>query len=250
VRRFETPVRRAAQRAEGLAGERIEAVEARGKHLLIRFSGGRALRTHLRMSGSWHLYRPGEPWRRPRRGARAVITTDEAVAVCFHAPEVEVLDGGAAARGGRAALLGPDLLDPEVDLSEVVERWRTRPDQPVGVTVMRQTLAAGIGNVYKSEVLFLSGVDPFTPTGSLDEETLREIAEIARREMLRNLSGGPRRTRPGPGSPLWVYGRSGRPCLRCGTTVRMRRQGPDGRSTYFCPTCQRESGTRRPEPEG
>jgi endonuclease-8 len=243
VRRFWTPVVAAARDGRGLEGQTVRSIEAVGKHLLIRFSGGRALRTHLRMAGSWHLYRPGERWRKPRRRARAVLETDDAVAVCFDAPEVEILTGGAAERGGRAAHLGPDLLDPSVDLDEVAERWRHRPHLPVGVALLRQSLAAGIGNVYKSEVLFLCGVDPFVRVGTLDVSTLRELAVVARREMRRNLVGGPRRTRRGPGSRLWVYGRSGRPCLRCGTPVRMRRQGEDGRSTYFCPSCQPRAPT-------
>lgn len=236
---FRSAVSLAARRGQGLEGTRIEAVEAVGKHLLVRFSDGRTLRTHLRMTGSWHLYRPGERWQKPERLARVVIETENAVAVCFNAPEVEVLTGAAAEHGGAAGEVGPDILDPEVDLGEVVAAWRSRPDHPVGVTLMRQHLASGIGNVYKSEVLFLCGVDPFAPTGTLRDEVLLEVARVARREMSANLGPGLRTTRPGrSGSRYWVYKRSGRPCLRCGTRVRMRRQGSDARSTYYCPRCQ------------
>lgn len=243
VRAFSTSVSGAAARARDLEGETIDAVEALGKHLLVRFSDGRTLRTHLGMPGSWHLYRPGEAWQKPRHRARVVIETDEAVAVCFDAPEVEILTGGAAELGGRAAKLGPDLVAPDVDLEEVVARWRSRPELPVGVTLLRQRLAAGIGNVYKSEVLFLCGVDPFTRIGRLPADVLLELATVAHREMRRNLASGPRRTRAGPGSPVWVYGRSGRPCFRCRTPVEMRRQGEEGRSTYYCPRCQAPGAT-------
>ena len=242
VRRFETPVPRVARASRGLEGSRIESVEARGKHLLVRFGDGRTPRTHLRMTGSWHLYRPGERWKKPARRAWVVIETPDAVAVCFSAPEVEMLTGGAARRGGAAARVGPDLLAPHLDLDAVVARWRTRPELPIGVAVMRQRLAAGIGNVYKSEVLFLCRVDPFARVGDLPAERLRAVAGVARRELGRNLGPGPRRTRHAlDGGRYWVYGRSGRACRRCGETVRMRRQGQDARSTYFCPRCQGSS---------
>lgn len=221
-----------------LVGSRIDDVRAAGKHLLVRFDDGRTLRTHMRMTGSWHLYRPGEPWRKPERGARVVLETAERVAVCFHAPEVELLPPGAEARSA-VGRLGPDLLADDTDPADIAARWGSRADLPIGVAVMRQQLAAGIGNVYKSETLFLCGIDPFRRVGDLGEDALLRIARTARRLMRANLDGrAPRTTRPGPGGRLWVYGRSGRRCYRCGTVIRMRRQGEDGRSTYFCGTCQ------------
>jgi len=202
------------------------------------------------MTGSWHLYRPGERWRKPERRARVVVGTDRAVAVCFSAPEVVLLAGAAAARGGRTAALGPDLLDEATDLTDVVRAWRSRPELPIGVAVMRQHLAAGIGNVYKSELLFLCRVDPFARTDDLDDRTLRQIADTARREMRRNLGPGPRTTRRATrGGRHWVYGRAGKPCYECGTRIRMRRQGDDGRSTYYCPACQEASERRPPQVE-
>lgn len=221
-----------------LAGRRIDDVRAAGKHLLMRFDDGRTLRTHMRMAGSWHLYRPGEPWQKPERGARVVLETAERVAVCFHAPEVELLPPGGEARSA-AGRLGPDLLAHDASIEDIAAAWASRPDLPIGVAVMRQHLAAGIGNVYKSETLFLCGIDPFRQVGDLGEDALLEIARTARRLMRANLEGrAPRTTRPGPGGRLWVYGRSGRRCYRCGAVIRMRRQGEDGRSTYFCGTCQ------------
>lgn len=250
VTRFESHVPGVEAAAEGLVGERVTEVEARGKHLLITFEGGRVLRTHLRMTGSWHLYRPGERWKKPERRARVVIGTERAVAVCFSAPEVVLLSGAAAARGGRTAALGPDLLDEAAELADVVRAWRSRPDLPVGVAVMRQHLAAGIGNVYKSEVLFLCRVDPFARAGDLDEETLHEIAATARREMRRNLGPGPRTTRRAArGARHWVYARAGKPCYECGTRIQVRRQGEDARTTYWCPACQ-ETGGRAPRHVG
>lgn len=240
VTRFESRVPGVESAGEGVGGERITEIVARGKHLLISFEGGRVLRTHLRMTGSWHLYHPGERWKKPERRARVVVGTARAVAVCFSAPEVELLSGAAAERGGPTVDLGPDLLDGSAELAEIVRAWRSRPELPIGVAVMRQHLAAGIGNVYKSEVLFLCRVDPFTLVGELGESTLREIAETARREMRRKLNPGPRTTRRAAGGGrLWVYGRAGRPCYDCGTPIRVRRQGTDGRTTYYCPTCQK-----------
>lgn len=232
-------VRELAAAAPPLAGLRIEDVRAAGKHLLVRFDDGRTLRTHMRMTGSWHLYRPGERWQKPERGARVVLETAERVAVCFHAPEVELLAPGGESRSA-VGRLGPDLLAPGTSPEDVARRWRSGPDAPIGVAVMRQNLAAGIGNVYKSETLFLCGVDPFRRVAELSDAALVEVAHTARRLMLRNLGGsGPRTTRPAGGrGRLWVYGRSGEPCHRCGTTIRMRRQGEDGRSTYFCARCQ------------
>ena len=241
--RFESRVPGVETAGVDLVGRRISKIEARGKHLLITFDDGRVLRTHLRMSGSWHLYHADAEWKKPARRARVVLGTSRAVAVCFSAPEVELLNGSAAARGGRAADLGPDLLDPGADLDEVVANWRSEPALPIGVNVMRQRLAAGIGNVYKSEVLFLCRVDPFAPAGALDEQALQAIARTARREMRRNLGSGPRTTRHSlDGGRHWVYGRSGKPCFECGTRIEMRRQGDDGRSTYFCPRCQGVTG--------
>lgn len=239
VTRFESRAAGVESAGEGVVGERITEIAARGKHLLVSFEGGRVLRTHLGMTGSWHLYHPGERWKKPERRARVVVGTARAVAVCFSAPEVELLSGVAARRGGRTAELGPDLLDGAAELAEIVRAWRSRPELPIGVAVMRQHLAAGIGNVYKSEVLFLCRVNPFTLVGDLDEDTLREVAETARREMRRNLGPGPRTTRRAArGGRFWTYSRAGKPCFECGTRIRMRRQGTDGRTTYYCPSCQ------------
>lgn len=222
---------------EALTGATVARVEARGKHLLVRFADGRTLHTHMRMDGSWHIYRPGEQWMRSERGAVAVLETDTWIAVCFDAPLVELAAAGVEPELVRK--LGPDLLDPSADLDEAVARLRRWSELPIGEAIMRQSLVAGIGNVYKSETLFLVHVDPFAQVGALGDDVIRAILVEARRLMKQSLAGNTRVTRRRfGGSRLWVYGRSGKPCFECGTPIRMRRQGDAGRSTYFCPRCQ------------
>lgn len=219
-----------------LEGRRVERVEARGKHLLIGFEGGLTLRTHLRMTGSWHRYAPAEAWRRPVHQASAVIETAESVAVCFNAPVVELLDERALARHAPLNGLGPDLLGRTFDTDAALARLRERDAVPLGEALLDQRALAGIGNVYKSELAFLAGRDPWTPVRDVDDGALRALLADARRLLAANARGGARSTRPGGG--LWVYGRAGRPCRRCGTLVRVRRQGALGRLTYWCPRCQ------------
>ena len=238
---FRSSVRGVEARAAalGVVGSQVAAVEARGKHLLIQFSGGAVLRTHMRMTGSWHLYRVGTRWRRPASLARAIVEAGDVVAVCFSAPEVELLSAGQM--NGHAALqrLGPDLLAPEFDEAEALARLRAATDLEIADALLDQSIAAGIGNVYKSEVLFLEGINPFARVGSLNEETLRCLLRTARRQLRRNVGVSERRTTHGTQKQtLWVYGRAGRPCARCGTTIRRAVQGPHARSTYWCPTCQ------------
>lgn len=223
----------------GLAGRRVEKVEARGKNLLVAFDDGRVLHTHMRMTGSWHVYRPGERWQRPRRQARVVLATEEFVTVCFDAPVVRLLAPAEIPRDRLLAGLGPDILAPDFDLAEARRRLRGLGDLAIGEAVMRQSAVAGIGNVYKSETLFLCGIDPFASIAALSDRALGRILEKARALMQANLRGGPRETRPSlTRERTWVYGRSGRTCRRCGTAIRMRRQGTDARSTYWCPRCQ------------
>lgn len=223
---------------EDLAGRVIDRVEARGKHLLVRFDDGRTLHTHMQMDGSWHIYRPGEKWQRPAFAARAVIETADWIAVCFDAPLVELVHG----TPDLVRALGPDLLAESFDADAALARLREQSELPIGEAIMRQRLVAGIGNVYKSECLFLERVDPFVRTGDLGDDVLRAILGRARTLMRQNLSGRSRTTRRRlRGSRVWVYGRSGRACFECGEAIRMRRQGDAGRSTYYCPQCQRVS---------
>jgi endonuclease-8 len=198
------------------------------------------IHTHLRMTGSWHVYRPGEAWRKPARLAKVVLHTHEFVTPCFSAPVVELLTEWQARRHPELVGLGPDAITEEFDLEEALARLRRRPDVEIGVALMNQRLVAGVGNVYKSEVLFLQRVSPFRKIAELDEGTLTALIAEAHRLLRLNRDRGARRTLFGlrEEQRLWVYGRSGEPCRACGETIRMRRQGLDGRSTYYCSRCQ------------
>ncbi len=237
----------AVPQAHRLVGRTIDAVDSVGKNLIIRFDGGLELRTHLRMNGSWHRYRPGEPWRRPAARARLVLEVPGAVAVCFDAPVVELFESRAEALHPSLGRLGPDLLDPAFDQPEAHRRLRdpSRDATPIAMAMLDQRALAGIGNVYKNEVLWIERVSPFTPVANLDDATLDRLITTARRLLVANASpthGAERVTTAGdrgaPG-PLYVYGRGGRPCRRCGTPIRSTRQGADvPRTTYWCQSCQ------------
>lgn len=223
-----------------LIGARVASVEPRGKHLLIGFDNGLTLRSHLRMSGSWHRYRPGEPWRRPAREASAVLETPESVAVAFNTPVVELLTDADLRRSRPLTTLGPDLLSRSFDADEALARLRERNSDEVGNTLLDQRAVAGIGNVYKSEVAFLEELDPWAPVGAFDDDELLGALRTARRLLQANTRGGARVTTgsSAPSEGLWVYGRAGRPCRRCGTLIESRRQGELARLTYWCPRCQ------------
>ncbi len=237
----------ATPQVQRIVGKRIDAVEAHGKNLLIRFDGGLELRTHLRMNGSWHRYRPGERWRRPPGRARLVLEVPGSVAVCFDAPVVELFEQRTEALHPSLSRLGPDLLAPDVDTGEALRRLRLpeRADLEVAVALLDQRAMAGVGNVIKNEVLWIERVSPFARVADLDDAALERLIDASRRLLLANVDPrrGPERIttagdRGAPG-PLYVYGRRGRPCRRCRTPIRVTRQGSDlPRSTYWCPSCQ------------
>lgn len=241
VRRFE--VTRLGRPTLG-SGMRVRSVESRGKHLLIAFDDGYVLHTHMRMSGAWHVYQPSSRWRRPAHQARAVIEVDRATAVCFGAPVVEVMRERELSRHPALGVLGPDLCQPEVDLGEVLARLdQVAPGTELGNVLLDQRVASGIGNVYKSEVLFLLRLDPFTRIEELDVATRRSLYASASDLLRQNLHGGRRMTvRAG----LSVYGKRGRPCPRCGGRIRSRRQGEHARTTFWCPRCQRWPQVQEP----
>jgi endonuclease-8 len=220
-----------------VVGSRIDRVDAQGKHLLIGFDTGATLHTHLRMSGSWHRYRPGERWRRGPSRAVCVIEVPNAVAVCFDAPVVELLETRALAIHPVLAALGPDLSDASPDMGTAVRRLRAseRRAVPIGDALLDQRALAGLGNVYRSELCFMERVDPFLPMGQVDHR--RTTTPDA-------LGAPPGSTGPGTavtrrdGDRLWVYGRTDRPCRRCGTLVRSAVTGELPRRVWWCPTCQ------------
>jgi endonuclease-8 len=247
VTRFETAYAPLARVHDDtpITGRTIEAVEAHGKHMVVRFSGGLALRTHMRMNGSWHIYRPGERWQRPPREMRVLVGTADFVAVGFNVPDAAFEAGEDVGRRDPIARLGPDLLRDDFDAAEAVRRLRERDRVTIAEALLDQRALAGIGNVFKSEVLFEAGVHPETPVASLAADRLLALVTVARRQLADNVGEatpriGRRTTRQlAPGDGLWVYGRGGRPCRRCGTPIAFSRHGAGARPTYWCPTCQR-----------
>ncbi|HLX35430.1 MAG TPA: DNA-formamidopyrimidine glycosylase family protein [Candidatus Limnocylindrales bacterium] len=240
-----------------VVGQKIEAVEAVGKNLLIRFENGLEIRTHLGLHGSWHRYRPGEPWRRPASRAVLIIEVQNAVAVCFDAPVVELFETRTEPVHPTLGQLGPDLLDPKFDAKEAHRRVRApeRANQQIGDVLLDQRAMAGVGNVYKSEVLFLEKVNPFEPVSAVDDDAIDRIIETSRRLLVDNARpGGPAgrttTTDPKTGTMLaptrlWVYDRAGRPCHRCGTILESAPQGTEvPRTTYWCPSCQAPNNGR------
>ena len=226
--------------ASALVGQIVFSIEARGKHLLFGFDpSGSVLHTHMGMTGAWHAYRTTERWRKPRKQAAVALTTERAVCVCFTPKTIELLTASQARRHPYLGKLGPDILATTVDWTEILNRFRRHNASPIGEALLDQTIVCGIGNVYKSEVLFAEHLNPYADVASLDDGQLQQLVTRTRKLMLRNLAGHPRRTRfHGDNTRQWVYGRQGEHCLRCGETVRMRRQGNLGRSTYWCATCQ------------
>lgn len=221
-------------RAERLVGRRVTGVEARGKHLLIRLDGAMSLHTHLRMTGSWHVYTTGDRWRRPAEQARLVLDVEGGrVAVCFNAPVVELLTAADEVLHPSLRGLGPDVLATPLDLDGIRRRARAvAPDTPVGDVLLDQRVVAGIGNIYRCEALFVRRVHPSAPLGGISDADLDALVATAA-ELLRASVAG-RRHEP------WVHRRTGRPCRRCGAPVRARRQGVHARTAYWCPRCQRE----------
>jgi endonuclease VIII len=233
--RFEAP--RLVGTVRPRPGMGIESVGAHGKHLLVRFERDLVLEVHLGMVGSWQLARTGERLRKPPHLVRALVGVEGWDAVFFTAPTVRAF----VDRGGAPtpiSHLGPDLAVPDPDLGAALARMATIPEPGTSIAevLLDQRVAAGIGNVFKSEVLWAEGVDPFAPIGSVPEDTRLALLTTGAAQLAANLRPGRRRTTV-PGG-LAVYGRARRPCLRCGTPIRMRRHGEQARSTYWCPSCQ------------
>lgn len=227
--------------AATLVGREVVAVDARGKNLLVRFDDGRALHVHLRMLGRVRFERPRSSFHRPRTTRPQLrLAVDGAAILGSRIPVLRLLRPGAEERAPDLAGLGPDLVALEHDEDEAVRRLRALGAMPIGEALLVQRAVSGIGNIYKSEVLYLERVSPLTPAARLGDEELRALVRRASELLRRNVGRGPRVTRPSLAGPrFWVYGRRGRACFACGGAVAMIRQGaPPGRSTYHCPRCQ------------
>ncbi len=225
--------------AVDLTGATVTEVVPRGKHMLIRLADGRTLRTHYRMDGSWHIYRPGTKWHGgPAFAVRAVLATEEWECVGYRLHDMALV--ATADEDQLVGHLGPDVLGADWDLDEALRRLLGRPDEQIGVALLDQRNLAGIGNLYKVEALFLTGVHPWTRVADVPD--LAGVVNRARTLMLANrhrpeqsTTGSTRR-----GEDHWVAGRKGRPCRRCGTRILLGDQGPDTqeRVTWWCPRCQ------------
>jgi len=217
-------------------GDTIEAVQAVGKHLLIRFPKQLVLHTHMMMTGSWHLYQPHEKWQEPEHLARVIIEVPEWLAVCFSAPTVRTWRD-IVGQPNPLAHLGPDLCVPDADVDLILDRIANiaEPGTSIAQVLLDQRIAAGIGNVYKSEALWACKVSPFRAIEDIDSQTRRRLWETAGRQLRANLLTPVRTTVPGG---LGVYGRQRQPCRRCRSVVQVRAHGDQARATYWCPTCQ------------
>ena len=284
VSRFETQYAQIARVHDDapITGRIVEKVVSRGKHLLIYFSaagsgqsaggsgesgtegtttpatrrlevdGPLVLRTHMLMSGSWHIYRVGEAWLRGPAAARVVVGTSAFVAVGFAVPIAEFVPASALEEDEAIGRLGPDVLAPDFDAAEAVTRLTASPRPTAAEALLDQRAVAGIGNVFKSELLFLARLWPFVPPAAVTESQWARMMRDARVLLQANVIDpaeagvltwrGARRTtgRSNPAQRLYVYGRHGRPCRRCGTPILLRHHGEHNRSTYWCPTCQPE----------
>ncbi len=222
-----------------LTGATVTEVVPRGKHLLVRLADGRTLRTHFRMDGSWHIYRPGASWHGgPGYDVRMVLATDDWECVGYRLHDIDLVS--TSDEGRLVGHLGPDVLGPDWDLDEAVRRLRSQPDEQIGVALIDQRNLAGIGNLYKVESLFVRRIHPWARVADVDDlPALVERARLLMRANVRhpeqNTPGDPRR-----GRDHWVFGRRGKPCFRCGTALLLGEQGPQlqERVTWWCPRCQ------------
>jgi endonuclease VIII len=234
----------------GVSGRTIERVEANGKWMLIHFSGDLILLTHMLMSGSWHIYRPGEKWKKHPAHMRIQIRTSAFEAVAFNVQIAEFHSGDSLRRRRNYAHLGPAVLAEEFDEAEALRRLQENAPMEIGQALLAQSNLAGIGNVFKSEICFACGVHPFRRVAELSILELASLVKTARKFLLQNVAetapdhlvtfAGMRRTtgRMDREENLWVYQRSGEPCRRCGHAIEARKQGLDARSTFWCPECQ------------
>lgn len=234
----------------GVVGRVIEKVEAQGKWLRMHFSGDLILLTHMLMSGSWHIYRPEEKWQRRPIDMRAVVKTEKIWAVAFNVPIAEFHTADTLRRRAGFRKLGQDVLGAEFDPAQSIASLQAHGDLEVGVALLSQSIIAGIGNIFKSETCFACGVNPFRRVETLRTGELNCLVATARKFLRANVTetsgdkittyAGLRSTtgRASSDERLWVYGRRGEPCRRCGTPIESYKQGEEARTTFWCPQCQ------------
>ena len=217
-----------------LAGCFVDEVTSRGKHILMRLSDDLTLHTHFKMEGAWDLYRRGRRWRNPAWQARVVLETEAWVAVGFRLPMIDVLPTSEEDRV--VGHLGPDPLR-DWDAREALMRLEKDLGRPIADALLDQTIVAGLGNVYKSEICFLRGVHPQTPVERAGD--LSAVVALGARLLQANRATGRQITTGDarPGRTSWVYGRGGEPCRRCGTPIEKSPEA-EGRVSYWCPSCQ------------
>ena len=225
--------------SDRLVGSTLEQVETRGKNLLIAFSPiGLTLHTHMRMTGSWHVYPAGMKWKRPERQMKLLLESEGRLAVCFNAPVIELNPTTDEHRNTAITSLGPDVLAIPLDIPAILRRARTWPRElAIGEMLINQRVLCGIGNIYRAETLFLCAVHPWTPQSLVSDDALAALVRTAADLMHANLVSIDRNFGSGPDRP-WVYRRTGRPCRRCTTPIAARAQGPAVRMAYWCPACQ------------
>lgn len=220
-----------------LSGHRVDEVLSRGKHLFIRIDPA-SVHSHLKMDGSWRVTAPGTKHRQPHK-VRILLETADTAAAGIDLGVLEVLDR--ADDQDAVAHLGPDLLGPDWDARRAAANFSADPRRGIANALLDQRVMAGVGNVFCNELCFLFGRRPTTTVDTLDDP-LRVVSRA--REMLwanrlrwnRTTTGDTRQ-----GRQLWVYGRAGLPCRRCGTRIeRAEQSGLTGeRVSYWCPSCQR-----------
>jgi endonuclease-8 len=223
-----------------IAGRTIEFARATGKWLQIGFSGDLVLLTHMLMNGSWHIYRPGEPWQKTRYHMRIVIRTPSILAVAFNVPVAEFHTAKSLTHRNGFRQLGPDVLSADFDPAKTASILESHPDLEIGIALLTQSILAGLGNVFKSEVCFVAGVNPFERIGALPRNRIEAIVALSRKFMLASVTASSRQTTGSshPAARLWVYRRSGEPCRKCGALILSRKQGVDARTSFWCPACQ------------
>ena len=219
-------------------GETVEGVVSRGKHLLMRV-GDHTIHSHLKMEGSWHIYRPGTKWFRPEWQARAILANEQYTTVGFQLGTLDIVRR--EDEHTIVGYLGPDLLGPDWDADVALANLLAHPDREIGLALLDQRVMAGLGNVYRNELCFLRGVLPTRPVGEVNDPA--KMVELAQRLIDANKDRA-ERTTTGTlrGNTDWVYGREGRPCLRCGTRIMHGELGDTAlqlRDTYWCPNCQK-----------